>query len=446
MTASSQARTYQDYVSELEVYEGDLDIPVIQSARKKAYVRFKELGFPTNNLEAWKHTKLDRILKQPFEPSSESVKVDDPQVFDRYHLPKDGEHRATYLNGVYSKRFSLSSELPKGVVLGGLLSHAQNNADKIDGYLEKGIELEENAFACINTFSFKEGVFLYVPDRVTIDIPIHIVFAGLGSSSKAPAFFPRTLIVLGNDAKVNLVTSYLSLNNEPYLMNAFTQVHLGRGAKLNWTKVQRLNDHAAKVLTTRCYQRVSSNLEMVAFNRGGQVSHNDFQTFFEGEGASFKADGLAVLSRKSQVTQVVTAHHQSSGCISRQIFKNILADESQSEFNSLAYVYKGTKGSDTHQLNRNLILSKNARAYARPQLKIDADDVSAAHGSATGQLDERELFYLRSRGFSRELAKFILTYGFAEEILEKIPSDNVRWQLELHIRKEIEAMIRQSEK
>jgi len=125
------------------------------------------------------------------------------------------------------------------------------------------------------------------------------------------------------------------------------------------------------------------------------------------------------------------------------VYKNILGGAAQAEFNSLVHVFRGANKSDSQQLDRNLLLSDKARAYSRPQLKIDADDVKANHGAATGQLEQNELFYLRSRGLDKDYARFILTYGFAREILDKIEPVSLREKLEGFASKAIQDMIRE---
>ncbi len=123
-------------------------------------------------------------------------------------------------------------------------------------------------------------------------------------------------------------------------------------------------------------------------------------------------------------------HHRVPHCISRQYYKNILADESRSEFVSLVHVAEGASKSDSQQLNRNLLLSDSAEAYSRPQLRIDTDDVIATHGSASGQLEDQELFYLQSRGLSKESAKLVLIDGFAAEMTSEILEKNLKSYLE----------------
>ncbi|MDA9101209.1 Fe-S cluster assembly protein SufD [Omnitrophica bacterium] len=414
----------------------------LNEVQKKTFERFRKLGFPGRKSEAWKNISVERILNAPFIPCEDrSFEVDDQHVFDRYNLVKDGERRMTFLNSVYSEKYSLNQELPSGVVLEELKSVLTNNPEILHGLYGARIEAEDNVFCAVNALCFKHGIFLDVPAGKIMDAPIHLVFSGMGDKDNPPAFYPRILVRLGCESRVNLVTSYISLNREPYFMAGAAEVFLDRGAQLNWTMVQRQRRMASKVLKARCFLAAGSRLERAAFIRGGDISYDELEVFMEGPGASCRCDGLAVLAGNSQSSKVVKMHHLASHCQSRQTFKNILTDRAQGEFNSIVNVAPGTHGSDSHQMNRNLILSDEARAYSRPQLKIDADDVKASHGSATGQLNEGELFYLQSRGLSLPTAKYILTYGFAEEILEKIKPDSVRWQLELLVRKGIESMV-----
>jgi len=128
-------------------------------------------------------------------------------------------------------------------------------------------------------------------------------------------------------------------------------------------------------------------------------------------------------------------------CTSRQHTKNILADKTQAEFTSLVHVFQDARKSDTDQLNRNLLLSDSARAFTRPQLKIDNDDVKCSHGASTGQMVGDELFYLRSRGIDKKLASYILTYSFADQILSTLPVDSIRATLEGEVHKELDRIL-----
>ena len=148
-----------------------------------------------------------------------------------------------------------------------------------------------------------------------------------------------------------------------------------------------------------------------------------------------------MLGGTSQVFQHVTVNHRVPNNTSRQYFKNILSGDSAAEFTSLVHVWRGAVKSDSEQLDRNLLLSDTARVWSRPQLRIDADDVKANHGAATGQLQENELFYLQSRGLNKKSAKMILTSGFADELLNRIQPEWLRGHVQAPIREQIQNVI-----
>jgi Fe-S cluster assembly protein SufD len=115
---------------------------------------------------------------------------------------------------------------------------------------------------------------------------------------------------------------------------------------------------------------------------------------------------------------------------SHQLYKGILDGKSRAVFNGKVFVHKGAQQTDARQTNRNLLLSNEARVDTKPQLEIFADDVKCAHGATVGQLEEEELFYLASRGLDPDIARNLLTYGFAEEVISKIKIDSIKAQLD----------------
>ena len=147
--------------------------------------------------------------------------------------------------------------------------------------------------------------------------------------------------------------------------------------------------------------------------------------------------GLSLLKDASEVVHGVEADHRVGHCVSRQFYKSILTGSSKSSFASLVRVDKGAEKSDSKQLNKNLLLSDKATAVSLPELEIDTDDVSCAHGSATGQLRPEELFYLRSRGIAEKTARFLMIEGFAEEILEEVPEIPLKARLQAIVRDKI---------
>ncbi|HKQ52743.1 MAG TPA: Fe-S cluster assembly protein SufD, partial [Pyrinomonadaceae bacterium] len=157
---------------------------------------------------------------------------------------------------------------------------------------------------------------------------------------------------------------------------------------------------------------------------------HDVQVTLDDEGAECWVDGLYVVGADQHTDTHSVIDHRRPHCTSRQLYKGILDDKARAVFNGKVFVREGAQQTDAQQTNRNLLLSNEARVDTKPQLEIFADDVKCAHGATVGQLEEEELFYLESRGLHADLARNLLTYGFAEEVIDKIKIESIKGQLD----------------
>ena len=215
---------------------------------------------------------------------------------------------------------------------------------------------------------------------------------------------------------------------------------LGRGAEVYLIQVLRNEASAELWVNHRFFLKEGSKLSVVTISLGGGVTHSHFWVEFEEAHAEASIQALSVLGGQSQIFHRVVMNHAKPFCTSRQVFKNILLGRSRSEFDSLVHVLPEAQKSDTRQLNKNLLLSDDALAFSRPQLQIDADDVSCTHGATVGRLEKDELFYLRSRGLSEGEARFVLIDGFAQEIIQEIREPALRSELESLMGRELRRM------
>ena len=163
---------------------------------------------------------------------------------------------------------------------------------------------------------------------------------------------------------------------------------------------------------------------------GGKLSRHDVVVKFNAEGGEVFVDGLYFLGEDQHHDTHSVIAHNVPNCVSHQTYKGILNDKSRGVFNGKIFVALGASGTDGYQSNKNLLLSNDARIDTKPQLEIYNDDVKCAHGATVGQLEEEELFYLLSRGLNESLARNLLTYGFAEEIVNKIAIESIKKQLD----------------
>jgi Fe-S cluster assembly protein SufD len=214
------------------------------------------------------------------------------------------------------------------------------------------------------------------------------------------------------------------------------EMSLAKRSRLTITLMREMPKGSNERLASRADLAAQAELDFTGVACGAGSWEHDSEIRLNGAESSATLRGLSVLSGEASVKNSTTVHHTGRATTSRQLFKDILSDKSRAEYAGLVHVHKGADKTDSGQLARNLLLSDDARADSRPQLKIDADDVKCKHGSSIGQLSPQELFYLRSRGLAENEARRMLIYGFAEEAIESA-APGVKEPLEAMIDKEL---------
>jgi Fe-S cluster assembly protein SufD len=242
------------------------------------------------------------------------------------------------------------------------------------------------------------------------------------------ASFPKLFIQAEQASSATVIESYGG--EGVYWTNAVVDVRLEQDAQLTHYKVQRESAEAYHVATTKAQVGRGGSYNSIAITLGAQLSRHTIDVVLEQEGAECRVDGLYIVGSGQHTDTHSLIDHTKPNSTSRQLYKGILEGKSRAVFNGKVFVRENARGTDAVQTNRNLLLSKEARVDTKPQLEIFNDDVKCAHGATVGQLEEEELFYLVSRGLHPELAQNLLTYGFAEEVIEKIKIDSIKAQLD----------------
>lgn len=407
----------------------------VKRLREGAYERFAELGFPTTHHEEWKYTNVAPIAKANFEPAvardDRSLAIDDAEL-SGFVYEEARRSRLVFVNGFYRPELSSLEALPEGLVA---LDLAEVLASDISGdvvreQLARSASYEENAFAALNTAFFAGGAFLRIPQGVRAEAPIHLLFLGDGRATST-ASFPRTLVIAERDSSATFIESYASIGEgRPLLTSAVTEIVLAEGARLEHYKVQRESADAFHLATTAISMKRSSSYNSTTVTLGAQLSRHEINVALDGRGAEAWIDGLYIVGDGQHADTHSLIDHRQPHCASHQLYKGILDGKSRAVFNGKVFVREGAQQTDARQTNRNLLLSNEARVDTKPQLEIFADDVKCAHGATVGQLEEEELFYLTSRGLHPELARNLLTYGFAEEVIDKIKIESIKAQLD----------------
>jgi Fe-S cluster assembly protein SufD len=430
------------------------------SFQKESLKQYFQLGFPTRKQEAWKYIDLkplQALALVPYNGGSVLSHQDEKALAQDFLQPGESLEptiiRLVFINGVFSETAShlpTQENLPPGVSISPLSKAFQTHSPKLKSYfsaLNADIQAEKDPFIALNGALCAEGVYLHLAKDTVLKEPVQLLFVSKdeGTSPEKTAslatHFSRCLIQLEDHAQGSVFVQHLGLTSSSNAFssslashhNSVMEIQVGRGAHLAWTVLQSESQSAwnFSATTLRLAQDSVTHLNCLAFGGNTHRHHIDVD-LIEPQATCF-LNGLSILNGKSQVYRHITVDHLKPHGKSEQVFKGILSDETRSEFDGSIVVHRDAVGTDAIQLNKNLLLSSDARVFTRPQLQIDTDDVKCAHGATVGQLAEEELFYLISRGIPPKDARSLLTYGFAEDILNKITQPSVRSYLESQV-------------
>lgn len=406
----------------------------LQPLRENSFGRFEGAGFPDTKQEDWKYTNVAAIAKTDLAPvlDSNGTALSRTDVLASFLYEEARQSHLVFVNGMFRKEFSSREALPDSVVAMGLGDALRNQEHEaaVREYLEHPVLA--NGFAALNTALFTSGLFVKIPRGVNIEAPIHLLFLSESAPGEpSPASFPRVMIVAEENSSATIIESYASLNNESvYLTNAIVDFSLADDARVQHYKIQRESVGAFHVAATRAELGPKSSYRTTTINFGAALARHDIHVQMDHEGAECSVDGLYMVDGNQHTDTHSVIDHRQPHCNSHQLYKGILDGKSRAVFNGKVFVRHDAQQTDARQTNKNLLLSTDARVDTKPQLEIYADDVKCTHGAAVGQLDEDEMFYLASRGISPVLARNLLTYGFAEEVIERIEIESIRRELD----------------
>jgi Fe-S cluster assembly protein SufD len=391
--------------------------------------RFAEVGFPAARDEDWRFTNIGPISGGifPLAPSDVSgIRVADLSPF-LFGIP--GASHLVFVNGRYAPSLSHIEQLPAGVRVRNLASAFSTDAAVMERHLGQHARYDRNGFVALNTAFMPDGALIYVPAGVDLGTPIQLLFL-VDQRAAGRAIYPRNLIVLERGARASVLESFVGVDDTVSFTNTVTEVVVAEGARVEHLKIQRENERAYHVGTTHIHQDRDSRSISHSVSLGGAIARNDLDVTLGGSGIESTLLGLYLGRGRQLVDNHTAIRHAHPSCSTREVYKGILDDAAHAVFNGKVFVTPEAQKTDAKQTNRNLLLSDRAKVDTKPQLEIFADDVKCTHGATVGRLDPLSFFYLQSRGIGLSLARKILTYAFAAEVLEEIPFESVRTGLE----------------
>jgi Fe-S cluster assembly protein SufD len=395
----------------------------------EAWEVFEQLPMPKRTDETWRFANLKHIDLTRF---AAPLVIDDAareELLGRSRGLDAVAGRMIFGNDQLLSRDLLADSLrQKGVLWLPLDQAATEHPELFAKYFmrEEAI-LGGQKFAALHRSQARAGMFLYVPRGVEIDLPVenfHWLYGAGGSC------FPHTLIVAEEMAKVTVVDHFESADiAAPGFACGVNDLWLGAGANVTYVAAQNWSSQTLAVQINSTVVGRDASAKALNLNLGGAYARSESISHLRGAGGRSDMLAVTVAQGTQEFDHRTFQIHEVANTASDLLYKNALDDKSRTIFAGLIRVDPGAHRTDAYQKVRNLLLSDEAEANSAPGLEIEADDVRCTHGATSGQIESEELFYLLSRGITRQAAQRLIVFGFLNEVFERLDNEPLRVHL-----------------
>lgn len=418
------------YITQSEKLNETLADSVVIEGRRRAQALFSEQAFPTQRDEDWQYTRLIDFLQNHFELSGQtSLNHQDVHCF----LPSYPVTKIVFIDGWLNEELSDDlSALPKGVSL-----ESTRDVFEVPGATDRLYEHEnlinQEPFGVFNNLFLADGFYLQVSKNITLELPVFVLYLQTQDGKMSTV---RNHVVLEENSEMTLVERYVTVSASQTPLTAFTnvvsEIEIAPSARMNQVIVQQQNDSGYYFNNQFVFQADQSRFNSFYAAMGSHTSRHQNHVWMDGERIESRQNSACLATGKQTVDSRTNTQHNQVWGTSQQLHKYVLDDAAVGVFNGMIRVDQQAQKTDGQMDNKNLLLSAAAKMDSKPQLEIYADDVKCSHGSATGQINEDQIFYLQARGIPRPQAIEMITQAFLMEPAEHISNPEIRqWSMSL---------------
>ena len=411
--------------------DGDgLPVEFVKNYRNQAWEAFERLPMPTTTDEPWRRTDIRGLEAGTFRiPQASASRELAPVARELLQPLVADEHGGQILMLPEGVKVNLDPRLAEqGVIFTDLVTAEREHSDILARIMGQIVRTDESKFAGMAAALARNGVLLYVPRGVQLEEPLHSVLWGPGVDL---AYFSHLIVWIEDGASATYVHEAASPTEAEgqTLHSGIVEIHVGNAANFRFVELQSWGEHVWNFSHERAKVGRDSTFDWVFVAVGSHLTKNFSDLDLIGEGSTGRMSGFYFTDGVQHLDHDTQQNHMVPNTTSDLLFKGALTDRSRSVWQGMIYVAPGAQKTDGYQANRNLVLSKNARADSIPGLEILADDVRCTHGATVSKIEPEEMFYLLSRGIPRRQAERLVVEGFFNPIMERIPFEGVRKRL-----------------
>jgi len=401
---------------------------IISSIRKEGFNIFNKAGLPTYKNEEWKYTGISDLFKKEYHLSEDELKIGiSKQEIDEIRLPGyENANELVFVNGKFVPELSTIRSAENQLIVLPLEDAANGiYKDLVNEHLGKSNVFIKDGIHALNTSFIYGGVFIHAAKGQIIENPVYLYHLSDARENHILSQ-PRSLVYISESAKLQLVETYKTIGTMDGFTNEVIEVVVNANAIVEYYKFQNDGINASQVGTTHIRQIGKSYAHTLVSTLEGGMIRNNTNIIMEAAGNEAHMYGLYLLRGNSHVDNHTIVDNTMPNCFSNELYKGVMDDKSTGVFSGKIFVRPDAQKTNAYQTNNNILLSDKASVNSKPQLEIFADDVKCSHGCTVGRLDEEALFYLRTRGISKDHAQAMLLEAFAASVVEQIKIEPLR--------------------
>lgn len=407
-----------------DAFLADRDEPGwLSDLRTSAFNTFSSLEMPSSRDEEWMRTdirlfKLDRFSLQP-EATAETPSIR-ALLAEGVELGGHGiSLNSQSIDGNLSEKWT-----SQGVLFGSLDRLVSEHGDLLKPYFERQlVQVDKDKFSSLNAACWSGGTLLYVPKGVRIDEPLH----SLSVMTDGGIDFSKTLVILEEGAEATFMAESASASPEDGGLHCGSiELIVEKGARLRYVNLQNWGSNVWHFAHQMGHVASGANLQWTIGALGSRLAKVNQHVALTGQDAEAQVNGVMFTQGKQHLCYNTHQHHKAAYCQSDLLYKAALQDKSRTVWRGMIKVDEGAQRTNAYQRNDNLMLTTTARADSIPGLEIEADDVRCTHGSTSGRVDDQQLFYAMTRGYTRQEAVRMIVTGFFQQVFDRITIESVR--------------------
>ncbi|MCL6648848.1 MAG: Fe-S cluster assembly protein SufD [Chloroflexi bacterium] len=410
----------------------------LREQRQAAWDVYQQTPWPTGKEEAWRRFDLRAVQLQleavtpAREPGYQARRLSDLPSALQAALGKEDEAVLVLHHGGAVYR---AADLPAGVVFTSLEEAVRTVPELVREHLGGLIRPEHGIFPALNAACWTSGALLVVPAGVSLERPVRVLHWADGSRV---GVLHRTLVVLERGARATVIDDSLSTPQASGLDLSAVELIVGEGAQLQYLALQDWGRGLVSLNHLRGAAGRDARIAWLVVTLGSRLARSELTALLDQPGGTHQLRGLFFGDDSQHFDLHTLQVHQAPHTTSDLLFKGVLKDSARSAYAGLIRVERGAQRTDAYLANRNLLLSKTARADSIPTLEIEANDVRCTHGATVGPIEEDQVFYLMARGIPRREAERMIVEGFFEPLLAQVPLAHLRRRLERAIARKME--------